>query len=140
MLQSTLALAMGLLFLVVARLSGNPSAYGLVVFVGFVFVAIGCAMHLDAVLDRLFGSVAEQPWRVPAKVVAWLAVGAGTAWLIGRTPGEEVLLALVLAPPAVGVAGLVVARDNRWPAIAFLGVAGMLIVLIASVWLARQTA
>ena len=139
MLHSTIALAMGLLFLVIARLSGNPSAYGLVVFVGYVFVAIGCAMHLDAVLDRLFGSAAE-PWRVSAKVVAWLAVGAGTTWLIGRTPSEEVLLALVLAPPAVGVAGLVVARDNRWPAMAFLGVAGMLIVLIASVWLARQTA
>jgi hypothetical protein len=139
MLQSTLALAMGLLFLVVARLTGNPSAYGLVVFVGFVFVAIGCAMHLDAVIDRVFGSAAE-PWRVSAKVAGWLAVGAGTAWLIGRTPSEEVLLALVLAPPAVGVAGLVVARDHRWPAVAFLGVAGMLIVLIASVWLARQTA
>lgn len=139
MLLSTLALAMGLVFLAAARLSGNPSAYGLVVFVGFVFVAVGCAMHLDAVLDRLLGSVAA-PWRVSAKMVAWLAVGAGTAWLIGRTPSEEVLLALVLAPPAVGVAGLVVARDNRWPAMAFLGVAGMLMALVASVWLARQTA
>ena len=138
MLQSTLALAMGLLFLVAARLSGNPSAYGLVVFVGFLFVAIGCALHLGAVLDRLFGSAAG--WRVSAKVAAWLAIGAGTAWLIGRTPSEEVLLALVLAPPAVGVAGLVVARDNRWPAIAFLVVAGMLIALVVWVWFARQTA
>ena len=130
---------MGLVFLAVARLSGNPSAYGLVVFVGFVFVAMGCAMHVDALLDRLLGSAAA-PWRVSAKLIAWLVVSAGTAWLIGRTPSAEVLLALVLAPLAVGVAGLVVARDNRWPAIAFLAVAGMLTALVASVWLARQTA
>ena len=139
MWRSTHALAIGLVFLAVARLSGNPSAYGLVVFVGIVFVAMGCAMHLDAVLDRLLESAAE-PWRVSAKVVAWLTVSAGTAWLIGRAPGEEVLLGLMLAPPAVGVAGLVVARGDRWPAIAFLEGAGILTALVASVWLARQTA
>jgi hypothetical protein len=130
---------MGLVFLAVARLSGNPSAFGLVVFVGIVFVAIGCAMQLDAVVARLLESAAE-PWRTSARVVAWLVVSAGTGWLIGRAPGEEVLLGLVLAPFAVGVAALVVARDNRWPAIAFLAVAGMLMALVASVWLARQTA
>jgi len=69
-----------------------------------------------------------------------VASGAGTGWLIGRAPRDEVLLGLVMAPAAVGVAGLVVARDNRWPALAFLAVAGMLTALIASVWLARQAA
>jgi len=130
---------MGLVLLAVARLTGNPSAYGVVVFVGFVFVAVGCAMHLDAVLNRVLRSAAE-PWRLSARVVAWLAVSAGTGWLIGRAPRDEVLLGLVMAPAAVGVAGLVVARDNRWPALAFLAVAGMLTALIASVWLARQAA
>ena len=129
---------MGLVFLVAARLSGNPTAYGLVVFVGFLFVAISCAMHLGAVLDRQFGPAAA-PWRVSAKVVVWLLVGGGTAWLIGRAPSEEVLVALLLAPPAVGIAGFLVARDGRWPAVAYLTVAGLLSALVVSVWLARQS-
>jgi hypothetical protein len=128
---------MGLVFLAAARLSGNPTAYGLVVFVGILFVAASCAMHLGAVLDRLLGSAAV-PWRVMAKVAVWLLVSGGTAWLIGRAPREEVLLALFLGPPAVGIAGLIVARDDRWPAVAFLSVAGALMALITWVWLARQ--
>ena len=138
MLGSTLALTMGLVFLAAARLSGNPSAYGLVVFAGILFVAISCAMHLGAVIDRLFRS-ATGAWRVSAKAVVWLVVSGATAWLIGRTPSEEVLLALLLAPPTVGVAGLLVARDDRWPAIAYLTVAGLLMALVVSVWLARQS-
>jgi Na+/phosphate symporter len=136
-LGSTLALAMGLVFLVTARLSGDPTAYGFVVFVGYLFVAVACALHLGAVLDRLIGSEAVLR-RVSAKVVVWLLVGGGTAWLIGRTPSEEVLVALLLAPPTVGIAGLLVARDNRAPAVAFLAVAGLLMALVISVWLARQ--
>lgn len=135
---STLTLAMGLVLLAAARLSGNPTAYGLVVFVGFLFVAISCAMHLGAVLDRLFRSAAVLP-RVSAKVVVWLLVSGGTAWLIGRTPSEEVLLALLLVPPTVGIAGLLVARDDRWPAVAYLTIAGLLMALVVSVWLARQS-
>jgi hypothetical protein len=126
---------MGLVLLATARLSGNPSAYGLVVFVGFVFVAVGCAMHLGTVVDRLFGSAAG---RISAKVVVWLVVGGGTAWLIGRAPREEVLVALALGPAAVGVAGVVVARDERWPAIGFLAVAGLLMALVVAIWVARQ--
>lgn len=130
---------MGLVLLAAARLSGNPTAYGLVVFAGILFVAAACAMHLGAVLDRGFGSGAAA-WRVPAKVGIWLLVGGGTAWLIGRTPGEEVLFALLAAPMAVGIAGLLVGRDNRWPAVAFLAVAGVLTALIASVLVARHAA
>jgi putative effector of murein hydrolase LrgA (UPF0299 family) len=129
---------MGLLFLAGARLSGNPSAYGLVVLVGILFVAISCAMHLGAVLDRLLGPAAAG-WRISAKAVVWLVISGGTAWLIGRTPSEEVLLALLLVPPAVGIAGLLVARDERWPAVAYLAVAGLLMALVVSVWLARQS-
>jgi hypothetical protein len=128
---------MGLVFLAAARLSGNPTAYGLVVFVGILFVAIACAMHLGAVLDRLFGSAAV-PWRISAKAVVWLLVSGGTAWLIGRTPRDDVLVALLVVPPAVGIAGLLVARDNRWQAVAFLTVAGLLMALIVSVWVSRQ--
>ena len=134
---STLGLAMGLVFLAAARLSGNPTAYGLVVFVGILFVAIACAMHLGAVLDRLFGSAAV-PWRISAKAVVWLLISGGTAWLIGRTPRDDVLVALLVVPPAVGIAGLLVARDNRWQAVAFLTVAGLLMALIVSVWVSRQ--
>lgn len=129
---------MGVVFLAAARLSGNPTGYGLVVFMGILFVAISCAMHLGAVLDHLFGSAA-MPRRVSAKVVVWLLVSGGTAWLIGRAPREELLVALLVAPPAVGIAGLLVARDDRWPAIAFLTVAGLLMALVISVWLARQS-
>ena len=136
MVGSTLALAMGLVLLVAARVSGDPTAYGLVVFVGYLFVALAVALHLGAVLDRLIGPAAVLR-RVSAKVVAWLLVAGGTVWLIGRTPSEEVLVALLLAPPAAGVAGLMVARDNRAPAVAFLAVAGLLMALVVSVWLAR---
>lgn len=136
-LGSTLALAMGLVFLAAARLSGNPSALGLVVFVGILFVSISCAMHVGAVLDRLLGSGASAA-RVTAKVVTWLLVSGGTAWLIGRAPREELLLAIGLAPSAAGIAGLVVARDNRWPAVAYLTVAGALLALVVWVWLARH--
>jgi hypothetical protein len=126
---------MGLVLLATARLSGNPSAYGLVVFVGFVFVALACAMHLGAVVDRLLESAAG---RISVKVVVWLLIGGGTAWLIGRTPREEVLLALAVAPVAVGVAGVVVARDDRWPALGFLAIAGLLTALVVAIWVARQ--
>jgi hypothetical protein len=134
-LVSTLSLAMGLVLLATARLSGNPSAYGLVVFVGFVFVAVACAMHLGTVVDRLFGSTA---WRISAKGVVWLLIGGGTAWLIGRAPREEVLFALALAPVAVGAAGVAVARDDRWRALAFVAVAGLHTTLVVAIWAARQ--
>lgn len=137
MLGSTLVLAMGLIFLAAARLSGDPSAYGLVVFVGILFVATSCAMHSGAVLDRLLGSAATAA-RLAAKAVIWLLVVGGTAWLIGRAPREELLLALGLAPSAVGIAGLVVARNNRWPALPYLTVAGALLALVGWVWLARH--
>jgi hypothetical protein len=137
MVGSTLALAMGFVFLAAARLSGTPSAYGLVVLVGILFVAASCAMHLGAVLDRLLGSAAALA-RVSAKAVVWLLVSVGTAWLIGRTPSEELLLALGLVPSAAGIAGLVVARDNRWQAVAYLIVAGALLALVGWVWVARH--
>lgn len=130
---------MGLVFLAAARLSGSPTAYGLVVLVGIVFVAVACAMHLGAVVDHRFGAGAA-PWRVPTKVGIWLLVGGGTAWLIGRTPGEEVLIGLLAAPPAVGIVGLLVGQNSRWPAVAFLAVAGLLTALIASVLVARHAA
>jgi putative effector of murein hydrolase LrgA (UPF0299 family) len=133
-LGSTLALAMGLVLLAAARLSGNPTAYGLVVFVGLLIVALSCAMHLAAVIDRLPGPAAWQ-WRLSTKVVVWLLVSAGTAWLIGRAPRDDVLVALLLVPSTVGIAGVAVARDNRWPAVAYLTVAGFLMALVVWVWL-----
>jgi len=133
-LGSTLALAMGLLLLAAARLSGNPTAYGLVVFVGLLIVALSCALHLGAVIDRIPGPAAW-PLRLSAKVVVWLLVSGGTAWLIGRAPRDDVLVALLLVPSTVGIAGVAVARDNRWPAVAYLAVAGLLMALVVWVWL-----
>ena len=135
-LGSTLTLAMGLVFLVPARLSGNPEAYGFVVFVGYLLVAISCAMHAGAIFDRVFGPEAAVP-RVAAKVAVWLIVSGGTAWLIGRTPSEEVLFALMVVPPAIGIAGLAVARDTRWSAVAYPAFAGLLTALAVWAWLDR---
>ena len=128
---------MGLVFLVPARLSGNPTAYGFVVFVGYLLVAISCAQHAGAVLDRLLGSTTMLA-RISAKLAVWLVVGGGTAWLIGRTPSDDVLVALMLAPAGVGIAGFAVARDDRWAAVAYLAVAGLLTVFAAWVWLGHR--
>lgn len=136
MVGSTLALAMGLVLLAAARASGNPTGYGLVVFVGILFVAASCAMHLGVVLDRLFDASAGLP-RSGAIVGVWLLVGVGTAWLIGRAPGEELLYALMVVPSAVGIVGLVGGRDSTWSAAAYLAVAGILLALILSVLLGR---
>ena len=135
-LGSTLTLAMGLVFLVPARLSGNPEAYGFVVFVGYLLVAISCAQHAGAVLDRLLGSTTMLA-RISAKLAVWLVVGGGTAWLIGRTPSDDVLVALMVVPPAIGIAGLAVARDNRWSAVAYPAFAGLLTALAVWAWLDR---
>ena len=128
---------MGLVFLAAARLSGNPSGYGLVVLVGILLVATSCAMHLGTAVDRLLESAAAAA-RVSAKVVIWLLVSGGTAWLIGRAPSEELLLTIGLAPSAAGIVGLIVARENRLPAVAYLTVAGALLALVGWVWLARH--
>lgn len=136
MLGSSLALAMGLVFLAAVRLSGHPQAFGLVVFVGVLFVALACALHLGAMLDQL--RAATGPRRLVLKVAAWLAIGAGTAWLIERAPGDEVLVALLVVPGAVAVAGVVVARSERWAAGAFLALAVLLAALLGPIWLERQ--
>lgn len=133
MLGSTLALAMGLTFLAAARLSGNPTAYGLVVLLGILLVAVSCAMHVSVVLDRVLVSAALR--RRIAKLAVWLIVAGGTAWLIGRTPSEEVLVALMVVPALIGVAGLAVGGNNRLPAVTYLAVAALLTALAVWVWL-----
>lgn len=137
MLGSSLALATGLMLLATAGLSGNPGSHGLVILVGIVFVAVACAMHLGAILDGVAGS-STAPWCLPAKLVVWLLLGGGTASLIARAPGEEVLLAIGLAPTAVGITGVVVGRANRWPAVTFLTLAVLVMALVGVVWLARH--
>jgi hypothetical protein len=134
---SALALAMGIVFLAAVRFSGDPQAHGLAVFVGILLVAVGCAMHLHAVLDRLLDTAATL-WRAGATLLGWLAVGAGTAWLLGRAPGDEVLIALMFAPGTLGVTGRLVARDARWPALVFLALAGVLVALLGPIWWDRQ--
>lgn len=136
MLGSSLALAMGIVFLAAVRASGQPQAFGVAVFVGIVLVAVACAMHVGAIVDRL--DPIAPPFRVAARWIAWVVVAGGTAWLIGRAPGDEVLLGLLIAPTALGIAGMVVAHDDPWPAVAFLALAGLLIVVVGPVWLERQ--
>lgn len=136
MLLSTLMLAMGVLLLWTARLSGNPSAYGIVVLGGIVLVAIGCAMHLAAATDAVVGHAAL---RAIAHVAVWLGIGAGTVWLVGRAPRDDVLLGLLLVPSFAGVAGLIVTRRSAWPAAVFMVGVALLILVVGPVWVARHT-
>lgn len=135
MLGSTMALAMGFFLLAAVRLSGNPRGPGFAVFIATLFVALGCAMHLGAMFDRL---ITPSPWRVVLKLVAWILIGAGTAWVIERAPGDELLVALLIVPGAIGIAAVLVARRDRWSAVPFLGLAVLLVVLLGPVWLGRQ--
>lgn len=135
MFGSTLALAMGLMLFGVARFSGNPAAFGAVVFFGIWFVAIGCALHIGATVNEL--RFLPWPVRAVAIAVAWVAIGAFTVWLLGSAPSTELLLALVATPAAIGIVRLLVSRNRRgWP-VAFLVEAVALIAILGPVLLPR---
>lgn len=133
MLGSTLTLFAGITCLAGVRLSGNPAALGLVVFIGLTLVAAGCAMHLSVLLGRVG---LPNPWRPALQAVAWIALAAGAAWVVERAPGDELVIALMTVPSLVGAAGLLAYRTDRWPSIAFFVLSVGLTALLAPVWLA----
>jgi hypothetical protein len=95
MIGATLALTLGATLLGAYRVSGSPAGAGIVVFLGAWFVAVGCALQLGAILDRvtLAGAL-----RFLLKVTAWAAVLAATGWAILRAPGPELLTGLLTVP------------------------------------------
>ena len=135
MLGSTLTLLAGITFLAAVRLSANPGALGLVVFIGLSLVAAGCAMHLSALVRRLD---VRSPWRLVLQVVAWIGLAAGTAWIVERAPGDELVAALMTVPALVGALGLLAHRTDRWPSIVFFVLSIGLTGLLAPVWLDRN--
>jgi hypothetical protein len=137
MLGSALVLSLGLAILAAVRVSGAAVSYGFAVFIGILVVAAACAIHLGAISDRVLTRASGVP-RFAVRVVAWLAVGAGTAWVIGRAPGDEVVFSLLTVPTGLGIAGLAVARRDPWPALPFLVVAGLFVALLGPLWVARH--
>ena len=128
MIGSTLALALGATFIAVFRVSENPLGAGVLVFLGAWFVAIGCALHLSAILDRVALAIG---WRISLKLAAWALTLGATAWAIARTPGDELLIGLLTVPVLVALAGIVLAGRDRWSALGFAAVALALSALIA---------
>jgi hypothetical protein len=120
MIGSTLALAVGATFIAVFRMSGNPLGAGVLAFLGAWFVAIGCALHVSAILDRV---ALTSGWRISLKLAAWALILGATAWAIARTPGGELTIGLLTAPVLVALAGVVLAGRDRWPALGFAAVA-----------------
>ena len=128
MIGSTLALALGATFIAAFRVLENPRGAGVLVFLGAWFVAIGCALHLGAILDRV--SLASR-WRISLKLAAWALTLGATAWAIARTPGDELLVGLLTVPVLVAFAGIVLAGRDRWSALGFAAVALALSAVIA---------
>ena len=120
MIGSTLALAVGATFIAVFRASGNPLGAGVLAFLGACFVAIGCAMHLSAILDRV---ALASGWRIFLKLAAWALTLGATAWAIARAPGPELTIGLLFAPPLIAICGIVLAGRDRWSALGFAAVA-----------------
>jgi hypothetical protein len=128
MIGATLALALGASFLAAFRLSGSPGGAGVLVFLGACLVAIGCAMQIGAILDRV---VVAGGWRWLLTSAAWALVASATGWAILRAPGPELLTGVLTVPPIVGVVGVMVCGDDRGRALGFLAVAlGLSVLLI----------
>ena len=135
MFGSTLALAMGLMLLAVARFSGNPAALGVVVLVGIVFVAIACALHTGAIINELRSL--PRPVRALVIAMAWAAVSIATVWLLASAPSTELLVALLMTPAALGIVRLLLSATNRGWAVVFLVEAVALIAVLGPVLLRR---
>jgi hypothetical protein len=134
MIAATLSLALGAILLGAFRVSGSPAGGGVVVFVGAWLVAIGCALQLGAILDRV---ALASGGRIVLKFATWAFVLGATAWAMARAPGPELLTGLLTVPPLVGMAGVIIARRDRWPALGFAIVALALSALLVPAALER---
>jgi hypothetical protein len=136
MFGSTLALAMGLMLLAVARFSADPGALDVVAALGIVFVAVACALHLGAILNEL--TFLPRLVRALGTAVSWVVFGLAIFWLFTFVePGPELLLGLLMTPAAVGVVRLLVSRTDRGWAVAFLLEAVALIAVLGPGFLRR---
>lgn len=135
MLGSTLTLFAGITCLAAVRLSPNPAALGLVVVMGLTLVAGACAIHLSALVG---GLVSHGPLRLVLQAGAWIGMAVGTAWIVERAPGDELVVALMTVPPLVGASGLAAYRTDRWASIGFLVLSLGLVLLILPVWWGRN--
>ena len=120
MIGAALALATGVTVLAVYRLSGSPAGAGVLVFIVAWVVAIGCAMQLSAVLDRLPVGGA---WRFLLKATAWAVVVMLTGWVMLRAPGPELLTGLLTVPALIGIVAVMAGGPDRRIAVVFLAVA-----------------
>ena len=136
MIAATLGLALGTILLGAFRASGSPSGAGVVVFVGAWLVAIGCAIQLGAILERV---VPASGWRIILKLATGAMILGATAWAMARAPGPELLTGLLTVPALVGVAGVILARRDRWPALGFALVALALSAVLVPAALERLT-
>ena len=134
MIGSTLALAVGATLLAAFRVSGSPAGAGVLVFLGAWFVAIGCALHLGAILDKAALAIG---WRISLKLAAWALIVCATAWAMARAPGPELLTGLLTVPGLVAIAGTVLARRDRWSALGFAFVAVALTAMLVPAALER---
>ncbi len=135
MIVASLALAFGIVLLIPVRMAETPQALGLVVVIATVLIAAGCALQLSEVIG---GASLAAPWRGMLIVAAWLATFGGAVWAISRAPGDELLIALMTAPVAVGTVGAtLVTPERRWGSFAFLGLAIGLTLLLLPALLER---
>lgn len=108
---------------------------GFPVFIALSLTVLGCAFEVAAITYRALALRAG--WlRSIATVVSVIGVVAAGGWVVGRAPGREVLFAWIIVPAAIGIGAVAAAgRKGSWSAVAFLSVAGILVVFLGARWL-----
>jgi hypothetical protein len=138
MFGSTFALAMGVMLLALVAFSADPGALDIVAVLGMAFVAVGCALHTAAIVGEL--AFLPPVVRGLATAIGWVAWALAIVWVLSLVdPRTEVLLAILMTPAALGMAGVLTSSANRGWAMAFLIEAVALIALLGPIFL-RQLA
>jgi hypothetical protein len=135
---ATTALAIALIFFYAVTQPGAADRSGLGTFMGFVATTIGVALHLAGAVRALL--VSRPRWlRLLAAAGIITIIVFGAVWLLGRAPRLEVLFALLTAPPVAGIVGLGVTARRRdpWPAVAFLALTLLLVLVLGPRWVRR---
>jgi hypothetical protein len=104
-------------------------------FVAFTLTVLACGLELAAMAGRLLARHAG--WlRAVVGAIAFIAILAAGSWLIGRAPGQEVLLGWIIGPTAIGIGAVGAAgRTGSWPAVAFAAVAAVLVAFLGARWI-----
>ena len=94
---AALGLAVAFVFALTQPSVSRPPP-GLPTFIALSLTFLACALEVVAITQRVMARRAG--WlRTIATVVSLIAVVAAGAWLMGRTPGREVLLVWIVVPP-----------------------------------------